>query len=121
MTTNKVEYRPPFADPDFARKAGKKGGLASARARRRPGLDRNQLGPLETHEDAKRWLRMIGEAVVTLKLDKGDAQAGIRAVEAWLKAEADRVELVVLDDLKADVQRLRDDLKAPSLKLENNA
>ncbi len=117
----KVEYRPPFSDPDLAREAGKKGGLAAARARRRPGLDKNKLGPLDTHEDAKRWLRMIGEAVVTLALDKGDAQAGIRAVEAWLKAEADRVELVVLDDLKANVQRLRDDLKAPALKLEDTA
>jgi hypothetical protein len=121
MTTNKVEYRPPFADPDFAREAGKKGGIASAKARKRPGLDKDKLGPLETHEDAKRWLRLIGEAVVTLALDKGDAQAGIRAVEAWLKAEADRVELVVLDDLKADVKRLQDDLKTPTLKLEGTA
>jgi hypothetical protein len=111
-------YPPPFSDPDFAREAGKKGGLASAKARARKGLDKSQLGPLESHEDAKRWLRMIGEAVVTQVLDKGDAQAGIRAVEAWLKAEADRVELVVLDDLKADVKRLKADLKAPALKLE---
>jgi hypothetical protein len=112
-------YRPPFSDPDFAREAGKKGGLAAAKARARKGLDKDALGPLESHEDAKRWLRLIGEAVVTQVLDKGDAQAGIRAVEAWLKAEADRVELVVLNDLKADVKRLKDDLKAPALKLES--
>jgi hypothetical protein len=121
MTANKVEYRPPFADPEFAREAGKKGGVASAKARRRPGLDPKELGPLESHQDAKRWLRIIGEGVLTCHLDKGDAQAGIRAVEAWLKAEADRVELVVLDDLKADVKRLKDDLKAPALKLEKTA
>ena len=83
-------YPPPFSDPTFAREAGKKGGLASAKARQRKGLNKSQLGQLESHEDAKRWLRLIGEAVVTQVLDKGDAQAGIRAVEAWLKAEADR-------------------------------
>jgi hypothetical protein len=53
---------------------------------------------------------LIGEAVVTGILDKGDAQAGIRAVEASLKAEAARVELV---DPKADVRRLKSDLKHP--------
>ena len=114
-------YPPPFTDPDFAREMGRKGGLAAAKARARKGLDKSQLGPLESHEDAKRWLRMIGEAVVTGILDKGDAQAGIRAVEAWLKAEADRVELVVLDGLKADVKRLKDDLKAPGLRLEKTS
>ena len=61
---------------------------------------------------------MIGEAEVTQGLDQGDAQAGIRAVEAWREAEADRVELVVLDDLKADGKRLKDDLKTPALRLK---
>ena len=115
-------YPPPFADPDFAREMGRKGGLASAKARQRKGLDKSQLGPLESHEDAKRWLRLIGTAVVTQVLDKGDAQAGIRAVEAWLKAEVDRgVEPVVLDDLKADVKRLKAELKTPALKLETGS
>ena len=118
MSKSKVEYRPPFADPEFARQAGKKGGLAAARARARKGLDKQSLGPLESHEDAKRWLRVMGEAVVVGVLDKGDCQAGVRAVESWLKAEADRVQLVVLDELKADVKRLKLELKRPHLKLE---
>jgi len=103
-------YPPPFADREFAREAGKKGGIAAARARARKGLDKESLGPLESHEDAKRWLRLIGAAVVTGVLDKGDAVAGIKAVDSWLRAEGDRVTMKVVEELKGEVERLKSEL-----------
>ena len=53
MSTDNTD-RPRFSDPDFARGAGRNGGLAAAKARQPKGLDKNALGPLESHEDAKR-------------------------------------------------------------------
>jgi hypothetical protein len=68
------------------RERGAKGGEATRESWARPGVTSDELGPLETVEHAQRWLRVIGEAVATKRLDKGDAQAATRAVEVWLKA-----------------------------------
>ena len=65
------------------------------------------VGPLESHEDAKRWLKLIGEAVVGGVLSDRAAVAGIKAVEAWLRAEGDRVTMKVVEELKGEVERLK--------------
>lgn len=94
-------------------------GLRGAIASRTPStLDSGALGPLATHQDAKRWLEEIGRAVVTGRLRDRDAGAGIRAVEAWLKAEGERVTMQVVEELKAEVGRLKIDLsRSPGLRV----
>lgn len=69
------------------RRRGMKGGRATKDAWKRPGLTSGELGDLETLADAQRWLRVIGSAVATGRLDKGDAQAATRAVEVWIRAD----------------------------------
>lgn len=68
------------------RRRALKGAKATREAWKRPGLSEGELGALETLQDAQRWLRVIGSAVATGRLDKGDAQAATRAVEVWIRA-----------------------------------
>ena len=91
----------PGGESEMKRRA-LRGAIASQRGR---GLASGELGQLETHSDAKRWLRLIGEAVVTGRLSNRDAQAGVKAVEAWLKAHSEGA-------VARDVAELREALDA---------
>ncbi len=94
------------------REQGKKGGAALRRKWQAiRGLEPEDLGPLDTHEDAKRWLEVIGKAVLSNTIDSKAAHAGARAVETWLKAEGERVTMTVVEDLKAEIDRLKAELK----------
>ena len=95
---------------------GRKGAEATAKKLRGGGLDPRELPELHTLENAKEWLALIGAAVVTKRLDARDAQAGIRAVEAWLKAEGERATAEVLDELRAEIDRVKSDMAARSIK-----
>ncbi len=53
---------------------------------------RNEPPELRTHEDAQNWLETIGRAVATGRLSDRQAQAAIRTVAEWVKAEALLVE-----------------------------
>jgi hypothetical protein len=69
-------------------------------------VERRRCGVVpENHADAKRWLCLIGEAVVTGRLSNRDAQAGVKAVEAWMKATAE-------GSVAKDVAELREALDA---------
>ena len=96
------------------RASGRRGAEVTARKFKGKGLTPDQLGPLETHSDAKRWLRLIGEAVITGKLPNRDAQAGVKAVEAWLKAHGESVVAKDVAELREalDALRKRGKLKA---------
>jgi len=59
---------------------------------------------LATLIDAQRWLRVIGSAVATGRLDRGDAQAATRAVEVWIRASDSLTE--------GEIQALHDKLEA---------
>ena len=85
----------------------RKGGRVTSSRMGKAGISDNELGPLNTHSDAKRWLELIGRTVCSGRLSERAAQAGIRAVEAWLKAEGERVTMTVVEDLKAEVERLK--------------
>ena len=51
------------------------------------------------------------------QLDKGDAHAGIKAVEAWHKATSDAATMSVVGELRGEVARLMDQLgKQPKLR-----
>jgi len=89
---------------------GRRGAEATRKRFQAAGIASEDLGGLQTHEDAKRWLEAIGRAVVTGGLGNREATAGIRAVEAWLKAEGERVTMQVVGELKDEVARLKADL-----------
>ncbi len=65
--------------------------MGGIKAHNGKGLDHSNIGELETVRDAQRWLRTIAEGVVTGKLRPQEGTTGVRAIEAWLKAEQDRV------------------------------
>jgi len=73
----------PFEDPQFASRAGKKGGAASWQKRRPKELDPEHLGPLDEPQDAKRWLSKITESILSGGLDPSRARAAISALLAW--------------------------------------
>lgn len=79
------------------RRRAKLGAQATKNAWKRPGLREDELGDLETLADAQRWLRVIGAAVASGRLDKGDAQAATRAVEVWIRAGDSLTEKEVQD------------------------
>ena len=92
----------PGGQQEMSRRA-KLGGAATKEVWRRKGLTEKELGPLETVADSQRWLRIIGAAVVTGRLDKGDAAAATRCVDVWLKGQDSLTE--------AEVERLADKLE----------
>jgi len=86
------------------RERGLRGGIATRNAWKRPGLSDAELGELTSLIDAQRWLRVIGSAVATGRLDRGDAQAATRAVEVWIRASDSLTE--------GEIQALHDKLEA---------
>lgn len=80
-----------------------------AAASRRGGLDPDELGELHTHTDAQRWLEVIGRAVASGRLGDRAAQAAIRAVAEWVKAEGERATAEIVDELKTEIERLKRD------------
>ena len=93
----------PNGQREMSRRA-KKGGKATREVWKREGVKADELGPLKSVSDAQRWLEVIGAGVVSGRLDKGDASAGVRAVEVWIKASDSLTE--------ADLQRLADKAEA---------
>ena len=89
-------------------KIGKKGAEA-LRAKYQPGVDTDEWN-LETHGDAKRWLSQIGKLVLAKKITHQQAQAACRCVETWLKAEGERLAAQVVEELKAEVDRIKAEL-----------
>lgn len=86
---------------------GKKGGRARAKKDAAPGLDPDDLPPLDSPHAAERWCEVIGRAVTTGKLAHREAQAAIKAVREFLRsheagAVSDRVE-----ELQEKVSRLK--------------
>jgi hypothetical protein len=72
---------------DELRQAGQKGGRIGGRAAKpKKGLHPGELGPLETPEDARRWLEIAGSAVAEGRLTSRDGHVAVRACEAFLKA-----------------------------------
>jgi hypothetical protein len=85
--------------------------MGGMKAHHGKGLDPVALRALETVRDAQRWLRAIAEGVVTGKLKPQEGMTGVRALEAWLKAEQDRVAADDLAELRAQLAEVREGLK----------
>ncbi len=96
------------------RRRALKGAIASRRAK---GLGEDELGPLSSHEDAKRWLETIGRAVASGRLGDRAAQAAIKAVSEWVKAEGERLSKTVLDELRAEIDELKAEMQGNGRRL----
>lgn len=86
----------------------RKGGKATARKNRQPGLESEELPPLTSPEVAEIWLERIARAVATGGLPHNDARAATSALQQWLKAHevgrmAERLEILreQLEQVKA--------------------
>lgn len=86
--------------------------LGAEASRRNGGLDSESLPPLDDHEAARTWLGVIGRAVATGKIKDRDATAAIRAVEAWLKVRGEEITLSVVEELRAEVDRLKSEMSS---------
>lgn len=89
--------------------AGKKGGKAAARRMKRAGLEAEELGALESIEDARRWLEKIGHAVAAGQLDHKSASAALKSVEIATKIlqTASREEIADLREQLRHVKKMR--------------
>ena len=92
---------------------GRKGGRANKRA---AGLDPSELPPLTSHADAQSWLETIGREVASGRLPERQAQAAIRAVAEWVRAEGERAAVEVLDELRAEIDELKSSLASGSIR-----
>ena len=95
---------------------GRKGGLATQRKAASRGLDPAELPDLRTHEDAQNWLETIGRAVATGRLSDRQAQAAIRAVAEWVKAEGERATVEVVNELRSEIDRVKSEIASGSIR-----
>jgi hypothetical protein len=96
---------------------GKVGAQVTKQVRRKgKGLRPGELGPLRTPEDAKRWLRIIGRAVAEGRLRSRDGDATTRAIRAWLQAHDAGVVTDRVEELRAEMAKLKGDRKLKRVK-----
>ena len=67
--------------------------------------------PLVDHESAKQWLEILGRAVASKKLPAQEGRTAIGAVEAWLRAHVGEAEMKLFDELREDVERLKQEMR----------
>ena len=95
------------------KRLAQKGGIKS---RQPSGLDPNELGPLETHENAQAWLETLGRAVACGRLSDRQAQAAIRAVGEWVRTAGERATSEVLIELRDEIDRVKAEIASTSIK-----
>lgn len=88
----------------------RRGGISRALQNGPPGLEAEELPPLESHGDAKRWLEVVGRAVCTGRLGDKETNAAIRAVSEWGRAHEGELTAYVVEDLATEVKRLKEEL-----------
>lgn len=79
---------------------GTLGGWASTAKNRSPGLDPDDLPPLDSHEAAKIWCERVGRAVATGRLGPSEGNTIIKAVKAWIDSEEHRAAAEALEQLE---------------------
>ena len=89
---------------------GSQGGRATREKWVRPGVSKEELGPLKTIADAQRWIRILTVAVASGRIDKGDAQIAIRGCEIWMRGQDSLTEKAVLE-LADLADEIKDELK----------
>lgn len=89
------------------RERGRKGAQTTKARYKGRGLHRDQLGCLESIEDAQRWLRMIAQAVGAREITHNEGAAMTSTVRAWLSAEDSRLRAEDLAELQGQIAELR--------------
>ncbi len=74
-----------------------------------------ELGPLETVDDAMRRLDRLGLWISAGMLSGSQGGAAVRSIEVWLRGHETRLTERVVDDLQADVERLKAELTGRSV------
>lgn len=88
-----------------------RGGKAAA-AQGRDSLHPDDLAELETFEDAKRRLDLISRSVLTGQIREKTANAAIRAVREWVRAEGERAAAEDLEALRDELERVKEEMDA---------
>ena len=104
----------PRGNPEIAKHA-RKGGQARHRARLTLERVEAELGPLETVDDAMRRLDRLGLWISAGMLSGSQGGAAVRSIEVWLRGHETRLTERVVDDLQADVERLKTELTGRSV------
>ncbi len=86
---------------------GRKGAESTARRFKRMGIDPDTLPHLTSPQVAEVWLDRIARAVVSGELAHREAQAAVRAVEAFLKAHSEGKVARDLEELRGQLETLR--------------
>ncbi len=95
---------------ETARRQGAKGGRAKARRKLTLARVEAELGPLATIDDAMRRLDRLGLWISAGMLSGSQGGAAVRSIEVWLRGHETRLTERVVDDLQADVKRLKAEL-----------
>ncbi len=100
---------------ETARRQGAKGGRAKARRKLTLARVEDELGPLRTIDDAMRRLDRLGLWISAGMLSGSQGGAAVRSIEVWLRGHETRLTERVVDDLQADVERLKIELTVRSV------
>lgn len=94
---------------DRMREIASRGGKAAA-AQGRDSLHPDDLGELESFEDAKARLDLISRAVLTGQIGTKVANAAIRSVREWVRAEGERAAAEDLEALREELERVKEEM-----------
>ena len=100
----------------FNKQTAKAAGATGGKAIKRLTLHRVEtgLGPLETIDDAQRWLTQLAVWAAANLMPSGSvAGSCVRAVEVWLRAHESKLTEEVVEHLKRDVEELKTKIKGP--------
>jgi hypothetical protein len=70
-------------------------------------LGEDELGQLETAEDAARWSRIVGLAIASGRITPSAGRAILLSVKHWLASHDQTIRENELADLKREVERLK--------------
>ena len=98
--------------PDISQFA-KQGAQASARSRKKLTMEmvEEAFGQLVTLEDAMRRLDKLGVWTAAGLMAGSVAGASVRSVEVWIKAHESTLTRKIVDELRADLDRVKAEMK----------
>jgi len=107
----------PGAKERYLSAAGRKGAEATARKwRGRGGLEVGELPELRTPHDAQKALDIVAHAAAEGRLPQRQADATTRAVREWLRAYDAGVVTDRVEELRAELAKLKGDRKLRRVK-----
>ena len=105
---------------DRMREIASRGGRAAA-AQGRDRLHPDDLDELESFDDAKARLDLISRAVLTGQIETKVANAAIRSVREWVRAEGERAAAEDLEALREELERVKEEMDSARKPWEGTA